>query len=78
MINQKYHTVGTIPKYHTVGTTPKYHTVGTIPKYHTVGTTAKYHTVGTTPKSNIQIIGRGEIDTSNTEIHDRSLSWYNW
>ena len=32
MINQKYHTVGTIPKYHTVGTIPKYHTVGTIPK----------------------------------------------
>ena len=23
MINQKYHTVGTIPKYHTVGTIPK-------------------------------------------------------
>jgi hypothetical protein len=52
MINQKYHTVGTIPKYHTVGTIPKYHTVGTIPKY---------HTVGTIPKSNIKMVERGKI-----------------
>jgi len=34
----------------------------------------KYHTVGIIPKSNIKILERGKIDTSNTQIHDRSLS----
>jgi len=34
----------------------------------------KYHTVGTVPKSNKNIIERGEIDTPNTHIHDRPLS----
>ena len=33
----------------------------------------KYHTVRTVPKSNIKIVERGKIDTSNTQIHDRSL-----
>ena len=75
MKNKKYHTVGTIPKYHTVGTIPKYHTVGTIPEYHTVVTISKYHTVGTVPKSNIKTVERGEIDSLNIQIHDRSLSW---
>ena len=32
----------------------------------------KYHTIGTVPKSNRKIV---EIDTSNTDIHDRSISW---
>ena len=35
----------------------------------------KYHTVGTVPTSNIQIVERGKMDTTNTQIHDRSLSW---
>jgi hypothetical protein len=35
----------------------------------------KCHTDGTIPKSNIKIIERGKIDTPNTQIHDRSLSW---
>ena len=35
----------------------------------------KYHTVGTIPISNIQIVERGKIDTSNTQITNRSLSW---
>ena len=34
----------------------------------------KYYTVGTIPKSNIKIVKRGKIDTSNTKIHDHSLS----
>ena len=29
----------------------------------------------TIPKSNIKIVERGKIDTSNTQIYDRSLSW---
>jgi hypothetical protein len=29
----------------------------------------KYHTVGTIPKSNIIIVERGKIDTSNTHTH---------
>jgi len=33
----------------------------------------KYQTVGTTPKSNIKIVERGKIYTSNTQMHDRSL-----
>ena len=36
----------------------------------------KYHTVGTIPKSNIKILERGKIDTPNTQIQDRSLSWF--
>jgi cell division protein FtsL len=34
-----------------------------------------YHTVGTIPKSNIEIVEKGKIDTSKTQIHDCSLSW---
>ena len=33
----------------------------------------KDHTVRTISKSNIKIVDRGEIDTCNTQIHDRSL-----
>ena len=33
-----------------------------------------YHTVGTIPKSNIKIVERGNIDTPNTQINDRSVS----
>jgi len=29
---------------------------------------------GTIPKSNIKIVERGQIDTRNTQIYDRSLS----
>jgi len=34
----------------------------------------KYHTVGTNPNSNIKIVERGNIDTSNTQVHYPSLS----
>ena len=34
-----------------------------------------YHTVGTVPKSNIKITKRDNIDTPNTQLHNRSLSW---
>ena len=34
-----------------------------------------YHTVRTFPKSNIRIVERGKIDTSNTQFHDHSISW---
>jgi hypothetical protein len=34
----------------------------------------KHHTVGTVPKSNIKIVGRGKSDTTNKQMHDRSLS----
>jgi hypothetical protein len=43
----------------------------------------KYHTVATIPESNIKIVERGKVYTSNTQIYDRSLSclscelWYN-
>ena len=33
----------------------------------------KYDSVGTIEKLNIKVIERGEIDTPNTQIHDRSL-----
>ena len=36
----------------------------------------KYHTVRTIPKSNIKIVERSKIDTTNTQIHDLSLSWF--
>jgi hypothetical protein len=36
----------------------------------------KYHTVGTVPKAYRNIIERGTNDTPNTQIHDRSLSWF--
>ena len=74
MKNKKYHTVGIVLKYHTVGIVLKYHTVGIVIKYHTVGIVLKYHTVGIVPKSNWKIDKRGKIDTSNTQIHDSSLS----
>jgi hypothetical protein len=32
----------------------------------------KYHTIGIVAKYNRKIV---EIDTSNTDIHDRSISW---
>jgi hypothetical protein len=32
-------------------------------------------TAGTIPKSNRKIVERDKIDTSNTQVHDRSLSW---
>ena len=35
----------------------------------------KYHTVGTVPKYERKIVERGKIDTSNTQMHDCSLSW---
>jgi hypothetical protein len=35
----------------------------------------KYHSVQVIPKSNNKIVGRDKIDTSNTQIHDLSLSW---
>jgi len=34
-----------------------------------------YHTFATIQKANIKIVERDKIDTSNTEIHDRSLFW---
>ena len=37
----------------------------------------KYHTVKTIPKSNIKVVERGQIYTSNTQIHDRLLFWLN-
>ena len=36
---------------------------------------AKKTTIGTIPKSNIKIVERGKFDTTNTQIHDRSLFW---
>ena len=33
------------------------------------------HSVGTNPKSNIKTTEKDQIDTSNTQIHDRSLFW---
>ena len=51
-------------------------TVGTVPTWNIKmaerGKTC--HTVGTFSKSNIKIAKRGNIDTSNTQINDRSLS----
>ena len=35
----------------------------------------KYHTVGTVSKSHRKIIEMCNIDTSSTQLHDRSLSW---
>jgi hypothetical protein len=35
----------------------------------------KYVTIGTIPKSNIEIVERGNIDTTNIQIHYHSLSW---
>jgi len=35
----------------------------------------KCHTVGTVPKFKNNIEERDKIDTTNTQIHDRSLSW---
>ena len=34
----------------------------------------KYVTIGTIPKSNIEIVERGNIDTTNIQIHYHSLS----
>ena len=38
----------------------------------------KYHTVGTIPKSNIKIIERGKIDTTNIQIHDSHFPGLVW
>ena len=35
----------------------------------------KQHIIRTAPKSNTNIVERGRIDTPDTQIHDRSLSW---
>jgi hypothetical protein len=36
----------------------------------------KYHyTAGTIPKFNIKIVENDKIDTSNTQMHDSSVSW---
>jgi hypothetical protein len=35
----------------------------------------KNTTVGTIPKSNIEIVERGKIYTTNAQIHDSSLPW---
>ena len=35
----------------------------------------KYHTDGTMAKSNIKIVERDQIDTSNRHVDDRSLPW---
>jgi len=35
----------------------------------------KYHPVGTILKSNVKIVEMGKIDTPNTQIYDRTLSW---
>ena len=32
-------------------------------------------TKNNTPKYNRKIVERGKVDTPNTQIHDRSLSW---
>lgn len=34
-----------------------------------------YHTIGTVLQSNRKIVERGKVDISNTQIHDRPLSW---
>ena len=36
----------------------------------------KYHIVGTVLKSNRKMVERGKIDTPNTQIYDRSISWH--
>ena len=41
-----------------------------------IKTNNEYHTVVAIPKSNIKIVERGKIVTSNTQIHVRSLSWF--
>ena len=35
----------------------------------------KYHTVVTVPKSYTKIVERDKINTPNTQIHDRALTW---
>jgi hypothetical protein len=35
----------------------------------------KYHAIGTIPTSNNRIVERNKIDTTNTQIHNRSHSW---
>ena len=47
--------------------------VGTVPKSNK--TNKKSHTVRTVPNFSRKIVERGKTDTSNTHIHDRSLSW---
>jgi len=34
-----------------------------------------YHITGTIPKSKFKIVERGKIDTHNTQISARSISW---
>jgi hypothetical protein len=35
----------------------------------------KYYVIATIPKANIIIVDGGQIDTSNTQAHGRSLFW---
>ena len=42
------------------------------------GKNQKYQAVGTAPKYNRKIVERCTIDTSNTQIHDRSLKFQAW
>jgi hypothetical protein len=42
------------------------------------GKNQKYQAVGTAPKYYRQIVERCKIDTSNTQIHDRSLKFQAW
>ena len=37
----------------------------------------KQPTVGTFAQSNRKIVKRCKMDTPNTQVHDRSLSWFN-
>jgi len=36
----------------------------------------KYHTVRTVLQSSIKIVESGKIGTPNTQLHERSLSWF--
>ena len=36
----------------------------------------KYLTVRTIAKSNIKIVERGTIDTTNTQTHDNLIAWF--
>ena len=53
-------------------------TVGTIPKHRRNSSKTPseqfQNTVGTVPKSNIKIVQRSKFDTTNTQIHDCSVS----
>ena len=50
-----------------------YHILGEHASHNT--TDAAHHTLRIIPKSNIKIVEREIIDATNTQIHDRRLSW---